>query len=337
MSAKQALVVGTAAAAPGTRADGRIEVSRRPGGGDLYIPVIVVNGAEPGPVFWVNGAIHGDEPEGPLAVQMLVAEVDPKRLKGALVCVPVVNVSAFEAQQRGNPFDGFTYDMNRIYPGKPDGYPSERVAYAHYQAMIETADMEVSIHSGGAHSYLAQALFFGHAGPSLEMAQAMGPGWDLCLKALSTSGSPMAAMANKGKPSLTVELGGICSTLPKDFLYNGRTLKDALLNIMRHYRMLDGEPQYCSEWKLGLQRTVLCGVGGFFVPEAGIEYRTPMKKGTLMATIRDLYGNVLEEVRSPADGQIFGMRTMPCCLPGDWACFFGEVQETVTERVWEVT
>jgi uncharacterized protein len=323
--------VGTARAAPGCRADGRIEVSRRPGGGDLSIPVVVVNGVEDGPVLWIDGAIHGDEPEGPLSIQMLLERVDPERLRGALVCVPVVNVAAFVAQQRGDPADGFTYDMNRIYPGKPDGFPSERVSHAHYRAMIEVADLELSIHSGGAHSYLAQALFYGHAGPSLELAQAMGPGWDLFLRSMSTSGSPMAAMANAGRAALTVELGGLCSTLPEDFLANGRTLADAFENVMRHYGMLDGEASYARRWEVGVQRTVLCGVGGFFVPVAGFRYRTPLRAGTKLAEIRDLYGHVLEEIRAPADGQVFGMRTMPCCLPGDWACFFGEVQETVTE------
>jgi uncharacterized protein len=329
---KRTLTIGSATAASGSRADGRIDVSKRPGGGDLTMPVIVLNGAEDGPVLWVNGGIHGDEPEGPLAIQMLLGRIEPARLRGALVCVPVVNVAAFEAQQRGNPADGFTYDMNRVYPGKPDGYPSERVAHAHYRAMIDVADLEISIHSGGAHSYLAQALFFGHAGPSLELAQAMGPGWDLFLKAMSTSGSPMAAMANAGKAALTVELGGICATLPEPFLANGRALADALENVLRHYDMIDGEAAYAERWHVGVQRTVLCGIGGFFVPEAGIAYRTPIAKGTKLAEIRDLYGRVLEEVVAPADGQVFGMRTMPCCLPGDWACFFGEVQETLTER-----
>ena len=78
-----------------------------------------MNGAEGGPCFWVNGAIHGDEPEGPLACQIALAEVDPARLSGTLVLCPVLNVPAFEAAQRGNPADTFTYDMNRIYPGRP--------------------------------------------------------------------------------------------------------------------------------------------------------------------------------------------------------------------------
>ncbi len=323
------LQVGTAAAEPGSRADGVIEVTRRPGGEALAIPVIVVNGAGDGPVLWIDGAIHGDEPEGPLSIFKLLAEVEPRRLCGALVCVPVHNVPAFEAQQRGNPFDGFTYDMNRIYPGRADGYPSERVAWAHWQALRGCADMLIAIHSGGAHSYLAQAQFYNGTEAGLDLAKAMGPGWDLILKPLGSRGSPPAAMAELGRPAITVELGGICATLPDVFHANADTLKDAFLNVLRCYRMFEGEARRCERWHLGVQRTVLAGVGGFFVPEPDVLYRTPIRAGTRLATIRDLYGRVLEEVVAPCDGQIFGMRTQPCVYQGDWACFFGEVQQTI--------
>ncbi|MDI3341132.1 MAG: M14 family metallopeptidase [Sphaerobacter sp.] len=321
--------VGTAAAEPGTRADGVIPVTRRPGGEPLTIPVVVVHGTGDGPTLWIDGAIHGDEPEGPLSIQKLLAELDPRQLRGTVVAIPVVNVAAFEAQQRGNPFDGFTYDMNRIYPGRPDGYPTERVAWAHYEAMIDTADLLIAVHSGGAHSYLAQAQFYNGTDAGLELAKAMGPGWDLILKPLGSKGSPPAAMAERGKPAITVELGGLCSTLPNDFHRNGTVLKDAFLNVMRHYGMIDGEAQYADAWHLGVQRTVLAGVGGFFVPEEGVQYRTPITGGTRIARILDLYGNVLKEIVAPCDGQIFGMRTLPAVYQGDWACFFGEIHETI--------
>jgi predicted deacylase len=323
------LQVGTAAAEAGSRADGVIPVTKRPGGEPLSIPVVVVNGAGDGPVLWIDGAIHGDEPEGPLAIHKLLAELDPRDLRGAVVAVPVHNVLAFEAQQRGNPFDGFTYDVNRIYPGRAEGFPSERVAWAHYQAMRGCADMLIAIHSGGAHSYLAQAQFYNGTDQGLELAKAMGPGWDLILKPLGSRGSPPAAMAELGKPAITVELGGLCSTLPDAFHHNADTLKDAFLNVMRHYRMLDGQARHAVGWHLGVQRTVLAGTGGFFVPEPGVAYRAPMPAGTLIARIHDLYGNVLEEVRAPCDGQIFGLRTQPCVYQGDWACFYGEVTETI--------
>src|SRR5712691_2662254 len=157
---RKELVIGTARATPGARATGVIPVGHRAGGGTIEIPLIVVNGDDDGPVLWIDGAVHGDEPEGPLAVLRLMEHLSPARLRGAVVGVPVVNVGAFEATQRGNPADLFTYDLNRIYPGRPDGHLTERIAYAHYTSLVEHADMEVSVHSGGAHSYLAYAQFF---------------------------------------------------------------------------------------------------------------------------------------------------------------------------------
>ena len=322
-------LVGTANAAAGTRSDGVIPVSRRPGGESLSIPVIVLNGLHDGPVLWIDGAIHGDEPEGPLAIHKLVAEVDLNRLHGTIVAVPVLNVSAFEAQQRGNPFDGFTYDMNRIYPGRADGYPTERVAWAHYQEMSAKADLLIAIHSGGAHSYLAQAQFYNATEAGLELAKAMGPGWDLILKPLGSKGSPPAAMAEMGKGAITVEIGGLCATMPTDFHQNGDLLKVSFLNVLRHYGMIDGDTVYAKRWHLGAQRTVLADTGGFFVPEVGVQYRTPIVAGTRIARIFDLYGTVLQDIVAPCDGQIFGMRTLPCVYQGDWACFFGEIHETV--------
>jgi uncharacterized protein len=326
---KQTLTVGTARAEPGARADGAIPVTRRPGGQAYEIPVVVLNGTEDGTVLWIDGPIHGDEMEGPLAIHKLLAELDPREMRGALVTVPILNVGAFEAQERGNPFDRFTYDMNRIYPGKPDGYPSERVAWAHHQAMIETADALISVHSGGAHSYLAQAQFYNDTPAGLELAKAMGPGWDLILKPLGSSGNPGSAMAKKGKGTVTVELGGMCATLPDQLHRHSDIFKDSFLNVLRHYKIVAGEAQYCGTWGLGVQRTVLANVGGYFVPERGIRYREPVEQGALLARIYDLYGKVLEEVRAPCDGQIFGMRTQPCVYQGDWACFYGEVLEEI--------
>ena len=65
----------------------------------------VINGADDGPVLWLNAGIHGDEPQGALAVILMIRELDPQVLKGAVVCVPAMNVPAFEASKRGNPLD----------------------------------------------------------------------------------------------------------------------------------------------------------------------------------------------------------------------------------------
>ena len=94
------------------------------------------------------------------------------------------------------------------------GYLSERIAHIHKEWMIKYADMEISIHSGGAHSYLAEAMFAAKDDKTQELARAMGEDWKVCLYSNITSKSPMAVMAENGKPALTVELGGRSSNCP---------------------------------------------------------------------------------------------------------------------------
>lgn len=326
MSTQQTVRVGTALAEPGAVARGAIAVGERPGGGRMDIPVIVVNGARPGPTLWVDGAIHGDEPEGPLSVLKLVRGLDPAALAGCLVAVPAMNVGAFEAAERGNPRDTFSYDMNRIYPGRPDGYHTERAAWAHAQELQRVADMEISIHSGGAHSYLSETIFYtdGDRG-SLELAQAMGPAWGLVLRSFLPKGSPPAVMHGAGKPAITVELGGRCRTLPAELDAVAEALAEAFRNVMCHYGMLAGEARYAGRWLTGRQHALLAGRSGLYIAEPGVAFQRPVARDALLARIVDLYGDELEQIRAPVDGMVFGLRTLSTVQAGDWCCFFAEV------------
>lgn len=317
--------VGTAKAKPGSVATGVIAVP----GSSVEMPVIIINGVKDGPCLWVNGAIHGDEPEGPITCHNLRREVDPEKLSGSLVMIPVINTPAFEAASRGNPLDTFSHDMNRIYPGKPGGYFSERIAWAHKEWMVKVADMEISIHSGGAHSYLSETIFATEDAKSQELARAMGEGWDLALKSFLPKGNPMASMLEVGKTGITVELGGRSATSPKGFQKVGRVLADAILNVMRHYKMIPGKAKYAKPRYTGVQHALLAPSSGMFVAEANMEFGKPMKKGDKIATIYNLYGDVLDTLHAPTDGRIFGLRALPNVTVGDWCCFYAEVQGTL--------
>ena len=115
----------------GTKVSGMVPAVSRVDGSNLGFPVIVVNGAKDGPVLLVDGGIHGDEQEGTLSIIEVAKKLDPKNLRGTFIGVPVMNVGAFEAMSRGNPRDTHTFDMNRIYPGKPEGYLTDRIAQVH--------------------------------------------------------------------------------------------------------------------------------------------------------------------------------------------------------------
>ena len=320
------LTIGTATAAPGARARGAIPVTNLPGGRPLEIPIIVLNGVEDGPCLWVDAVIHGDEPEGTLACHLIDAALDPATMRGSLVLVPVLNVPAFEAAERGNPLDTFSYDLNRIYPGREAGYLTERLAHIHSTWLRETATYEISIHSGGAHSYLSETIFTTTHPDAIELAKAMGKDWPLILKNIRPSGSPPAVMHEAGRHGLTVELGGRPATSPREFQRCARTLADGILNVLRHYKMIDGEPTYAGKWYTGFQHALLAPASGLFLAEPTLEFQKPMKKGDKVARIVDVYGDTLAELAAPADGVIFGLRALPNVQTGDWCCFYAEIE-----------
>lgn len=327
------LEIGNVRAEPGSKAFGTIAAGNHPAGGALEMPLIVVNGSGDGPLLWLNGCIHGDEPQGPLAIMMLIRELDPAKLKGAVVAVPVMNVPAFEASERGNPLDMFSYDMNRVYPGSANGRFTERLAWAHKEALAAHADMEISIHSGGDHSFLDKTIFAAPGDAAMELAQAMGKGWAVILSSPHPKGSPMAELHDQGKPAISIELGGICHTMPDAFRADGRAMADAFRNVLRHYGMVEGEPQYEEKWFTGSQITVLASTSGLWLAEEGFEFLKPAREGQVLARIYSLYGEELEQIKAPCDGMPFGLRTTPATHTGDWAVFYAKIAGEVTALV----
>ncbi|MGI9626145.1 MAG: succinylglutamate desuccinylase/aspartoacylase family protein, partial [Longimicrobiales bacterium] len=291
------------------------------------IPIIVCHGVNDGPTLWVNGGTHGDEPEGAFSIFMAVERIDPMELAGTFVGVPAMNVPAFQAGKRGDPLDSFTYDMNRIYPGRPDGYPTERAAFAHWEAMKDQCDLQIAVHSGGEHSYLAHMIFAADNPQSIGLAAAMGPSWDLVFKSGVGGNNPASKMAQREKAGITVELGGNCRTLTSDFYTVADDLAEGYLNVMRHYGMLPGESKRATAWRMGHQQALLAPASGMWVGNPGLTFEEHVDSGTVLGWIYDLYGAIVDEVVAPEDGVVFGLRSRPAVIEGEWCCFFGIIDE----------
>jgi uncharacterized protein len=331
----EAMTIGTVSVNPGETRRGGIPIGPDMYGRDREVPIIVVRGAEDGPTLWLNGATHGDEPEGPFSIFLTLQELDPAKLRGTVVAVPVMNVQAFMAGTRGDPLDTFSHDMNRLYPGKENGYPTERVAHAHWQAMKDNCDLQIAIHSGGEHSYLAHMIFASDNPASMELAAAMGPNWDLVFRSGTGGGNPSSMVAGQGKAGITVELGGNCRTLTTDFHDIAQDLARGFLNVLRHYGMIDGEAEYAGNWRQGYQIPLLAPATGMFVGTRDLPFETALEEGTVLGKVYNLYGDVIGEVRAPREGVVFGLRARPSVLEGQWCCFFGVVEETVDNLIPE--
>ena len=139
---------------PGRRLDGELPFARRPDGAPLGIPMVIVHGAQPGPVLCLNSGTHGDEPEGTLAILDIAAELDPEALSGTLIGIPVLNILAFTAKAsldvsgvRETPVDW--KNLARIFPGRADGTVTERLAHTVVSEIVPRVDAVVDFHSGG--------------------------------------------------------------------------------------------------------------------------------------------------------------------------------------------
>jgi uncharacterized protein len=215
------------------------------------------------------------------------------------VLCPVVNPPAFEAAQRGNPLDTFSYDMNRIYPGRANGYLTERIAAAHAAAMGPVADIEISIHSGGAHSFLDKSIFVDERPESVELATAMGPGWGCIMSSFNPSGSPMAYLKSLGKRR------------------HHRRTRRPLRHLARALRPRRPRPRRRDPQRPAPLRDVP-GRGAVpqpalqaatrgaprpclrpLHPRRGVEFLTMMKAGEPIARIVDLFGDTLAELEAP--------------------------------------
>lgn len=328
------ITVGSIRCEAGHKAVGYVDAVHRMDGSAFRIPVLIVAGAADGPVLLVDGGIHGDEHEGPLAITALARELDPKQMQGIFIGVPVMNVGAFEAMTRGNPRDTHSFDMNRIYPGRANGFLTDRIADVHDSMIGSLADMEITLHSGGNIAYLAETIFRGaNDSKGLELAHAMGPEWQIVLDSPRPVGSPMAAMLDRGKTAITVELGGSAITMPDILQDKVDILKRALNNVFYHYDMIPGEAKYANQLWRGKQKVVQASKSGLIEPNPDIPLKKPIKKDQLLLRILDLFGDPIEELHSPCNGILFGFRTYPSVTAGDWALFCAEASFEPAESI----
>ena len=95
----------------------------------------------------VLACVHGDEFEGVAAIHELFRRLEPERLRGTLLAVPMLNLPAAVAVHRFSPVDHL--NLARTFPGRPDGTITERIAYHTDRHLIARADLLVDLHSAG--------------------------------------------------------------------------------------------------------------------------------------------------------------------------------------------
>jgi predicted deacylase len=192
---------------------GRLHVPRSvntSGWSSLVVPIGTVGNGD-GPTALVIGGVHGDEPEGQIAALNLLRELRPEDVTGRVIATPCLSVEASQANTRLWPSGA---NLNRSFPGSPDGTLDEQLADYVARELIARADVVVDMHSGGRSSlFLPWAEMHWVDDPAQRRAMVEGMlawGTDWCVVYIDIAGTGLLVgeAERQGKTVVATELGG---------------------------------------------------------------------------------------------------------------------------------
>lgn len=180
-----------------------IPVARLATGTWLSLPIMVANGARPGPTAWLSAAVHGDEVNGVEIIGQVLELVDPRQMAGCLIAVPIVNVFGFNAQSRYLPD---RRDLNRSFPGLERGSLAARLAFLFMQEVVRKCQYGIDLHTGSNHrTNLPQIRANLHDAETRRLAEAFAA--PIIMHAGAIDGSLRKAATDAGIRTIVYEAG----------------------------------------------------------------------------------------------------------------------------------
>lgn len=303
--------VGNIEAKPGEHAFGYLEVAKSRSGISPDIPVHLFAGTEPGPTLLVQGAIHGAEVIGSVAILNFIKKLDAKAMKGNVIAVPVVNRIGFELGERNSRIAN--KDISRLFPGNPQGSVPDQIAYTYFNEVIKQANVMLDFHAGARTAYERYVLFSAEQDPQnlteiekkrRKLVVAFGLDQAGFFPA-GTFGANQAkgAVEDAGVVQITLEFGGGTGWF-KNGADNVRDAERGIWNTMKAMRMIEGEFEtdgpHCTVYNAGIV-IWKADVDGLFIRKK--HFGEKLKRGDVYAVLVDPYtGDELAAMTAPQDG-----------------------------------
>ena len=256
--------------------------------GNLMIPIAVIRNGR-GPTALLTGANHGDEYEGPIALVDLARTVTRNDVRGRVIIVPFMNYPAFRAARRVSPIDGG--NLNRLFPGRPDGTVSEKIADFFQRTLLPMADFVLDLHSGGRTlDFLPFAAC--HAledkaqeARAIAARDAFSAPYAMTMLEIDAGGMYDTAAEALGKVFVTTEIGGGGTS-------TGRTVAIArrgVRNFLIHAGVLDGVAEHHASIELDMPSAdcfTFSESEGLLEP--AVDLGAPVREGDVIARIHPI-------------------------------------------------
>ncbi len=210
--------------------------------GSVMIPISVISGGQ-GPTALLTGGNHGDEYEGPIALQDLASTLDPAMINGRVIILPMMNLPAFSVGRRCSPIDGG--NMNRSFPGRPDGTVTQKIAHFIATELVPMADIVLDYHSGGRTlDFLPFAAAHilpdkGQEAKCVAAMKAFDAPYSMQMLEIDNVGMFDTEVETQGKVFVTTELGGGGTSTAASVA----VARKGARNLLIHAGILEGAPE----------------------------------------------------------------------------------------------
>jgi len=292
-------------AGPGEKAFGFLEVGKT-SVNTYRIPVAILNGVQEGKTLGILGGTHGTEFASIEAVIRAIQDLDPKKMRGTVLAVPVVNGPQFEHRSAFlSPFDQL--NQNRAFPGNPEGTLSQRTAHVVFSEVVSKCDALIDCHGGDITEDIECMVLAGKGDNeevnriAVDMASCF-PTRYISLFTVGESGLSMSGQRRFGIPCVTSEAGTPYPVRERhvQFHYSG------IMNNLKYFGILDGKPEMSCPVINPKSYRFIAQQGGIW--HSKVELGQRVKPGEEIGNMTDLFGNVIKTCTAPQDGIINFLR-----------------------------
>ncbi|MGB3536183.1 MAG: succinylglutamate desuccinylase/aspartoacylase family protein [Microcoleaceae cyanobacterium] len=304
--------IGDTTVAAGQQQQIEIPVARLPTQTMISLPVIVINGSQPGPILWLSAAIHGDEINGVEIIHQVLKKISPQQLCGTIIAVPIVNVFGFIEQSRYLPD---RRDLNRSFPGSMRGSLASRLAHLFMTEIVSRSTHGIDLHTASAHrTNLPQIRANLNDPQTYNCAKAFGA--PVMIHSQTRDGSLRQAATQKGIPVLLYEAG-------EALRFDRQAIQigvNGILQVMTSLGMYENQilPELIIEktpTEIRKTHWVRASKSGILMLSVGLGSKVEKKQ--IIGVISDAFGNESVKVRSPYDGLVIGNQENPLVSQGD--------------------
>lgn len=315
--------------APGETANIRYTVSETYLGDPVRIPVTIVNGNKPGPTACLTAATHGDELNGIEVVRAVAYEWDHTDLHGTIVCLPVLNVPGFLAQQRYLPI--LDRDLNRSFPGYESGTSARRMAHRIYTNFIEPCDFVLDFHTSTRGRNNMLHVRANMENPDVErLARAFAS--NVIIAGQGPEGTLRREASDDGIPAVTIEMGG-AHQFQRDLIDEALSGTES---VFAEYGLRPRTKVRWPGWRTviqdDLEKTWIRADSGGIVD---MHHRRGalVREDEAVCTITNPFMTQKDVVKAPFTGLLVGVLENPVVYPGNPICHLVELDEEIRHIV----